>query len=152
MQELDCVTACRVSPIVDNALASIQQLNQIEATCKRQVRQPIMSTVQRPLLGAAKDRDKHFAFFSLIELVSDTLQNDAMARRHILLKSKDWGTGDLYMKEPTMLRDFEDGTRFRWSPAAKPFPVGENQLRVRVVIDTWVDDMTVCMGVMPSIR
>ena len=41
------------------------------------------------------------------------------------------------------MRDFEDARRFRWSPAAKPFPKGERLRRIRAVIDSWNDDMTV---------
>lgn len=132
-----------ISSLVAGAVHSIKQLNDVERTCQRQCRVTIPAMVPRPLLGPDKIRRKHFAFFSLIDLIIDMLQNDSTARRHFLAKSRYWGTGVLYQKEPTVMRDFEDARRFRWSAAAKAFPTGEKLERVRGVIDSWNDDMTV---------
>ena len=64
-----------------DALLSIAKLNDVDATCERQCRQPIPRTVDRPLLGLAKIRKKHYAFFSVYELLADMLQNDQVKNR-----------------------------------------------------------------------
>ena len=82
--DLERVAPAAVSSVratLADALLSIAKLNDIDATCERQCRQPIPRTVDRPLLGLAKTRKKHYAFFSVYELLADMLQNDQVKNR-----------------------------------------------------------------------
>ena len=132
----------QVAGIFADAGVGIDALNDVEKTCELQCSKKPLTTIERPLLRDARD-EKRFAFISLIALLTDLMQHDAVARRHIVAASEDWSTGKYYRKEPTIQTDLTDGVRFRWSPLARPRDQHEKLRRVRIGIDIWGDGFTV---------
>ena len=120
----------------------VNGLFNVQKTCEVQC-ETFLTQVPRPKLGAAREHRKHFAFFSITSLITDVLQNDAAARRHILATSADWSSGKYFNVPATRLASMTDGERFRRSALARPTTANSKWLRVRVWLDVWSDDMTV---------
>ena len=113
-------TLAQVQTVTSVAMDSVKKLKRIDKVCEKRCQGSPLSFIDRPLLGDAAKNRKHFAFFSLKSLLADVLQNDKDDRLHSLASSEEWSTGKLYQKEPTIMRDFQDAKRFRWSRAARP--------------------------------
>jgi hypothetical protein len=131
-----------ISGILDAIAATLSKMKQVTSQCEAQTIGAAIP-IKRPICKSAADDTKHFCFFSLIQLLSDSIQRNAVTRAHILSTSREWSTGSMYRKPAATLTDITDGTRFRWSRLARPANPAEKVLRVRVGIDGWNDDFTV---------
>lgn len=125
--------------IFDAVVASISKLNDVENVCEEQSKGHVVP-LTRSISPDAAFNKKHFCFFSPLELISDAIQNDAVVRHWCLTESQEWSTGCHYMVPPTVIKDFKDAARFRWSPLARPADPADKILRVRVALDNWNDD------------
>ena len=126
-----------------SAQQSIKTLSDVDGVCARSLSRKACHVIERPL-APKQEAKKRYAFISLIALLSETLQNDPVARSHILTTSADWSTGRYYKQQPILYDDWTAGSRFRGSWLAKKAEArGEAPLRVRAALDGWNDDFTV---------
>ena len=134
------LAAATVVDVRAGATEVLGGLNNITDVCKKQT-EGALRPISRPLLAKDEEGKKQFAFFSLIHLIADVLQNDAESRKHTLEESDEIRTGK-YRQPPVVLTDTKHGERFRNSPCSRPALPGE---RRRVVLDlhSWNDDATV---------
>ena len=128
--------------VVKQTLAVMDKLMNVDEACAQHA-PGSLQPVSRPLLESNHESKKHFAFFSLVSLIGDVLQNDDEALEQILISSADFATGK-YREPPTIISDVKHGLKFAASPCSRSIPVNPSKQR-RVVIDlhAWNDDATV---------
>ena len=132
--------AANATEVRAGAMRVLDGLKDVDHVCKEQTT-GALSPIKRPGLAPDEVGKKHFAFFSLIHLIADVLQNDTESRKYIEAESDEIRTGK-YRELPTVLTDTKHGLRFRNSALSRKALPGEPR---RIVMDlhSWNDDATV---------